>query len=437
MGHTCKKCGDQKLIVRSANVFRHGVEALSPLVKVEVDYVCPGCGQKTGEEHVITDNKAYRIGMAERGATPTSEVKHHHATLTQTLSNHRRSTFVQFPAVFRVGENVLFPTFEGNVQDGTAIDQYGDPDLMLEFSEQYFKLFRSIMPVGRLPSSLVELMPALHLLVVAAELGLKAYLIRNDETDFGHSLQQVYDNLDRSHRNEIELRFAKSVLNTNLATLGLEPPSIKKILRIYDNTYGGESKVYMDTRYYAEPTTTFKRSSNLHGASLVKSHNPYPIFLQEIVSILIDTYRFFSGHERLGRLGGDVSHGTREPGNDNHGDWGLVPSSLGLVVLSVPQPAGVSAEGDKLKAFRKLLSGNPPAFRTDWMYGGNTLLFYGDCEKDYIDGHSMLNGVGCRVWRHNRLGMHARDLNLLANVLESGTKLGCLSDVHLAGNDKP
>ena len=145
----------------------------------------------------------------------------------------------------------------------------------------------------------------------------------------------------------------------------------------------------MDTRYYAEPTTTFKPSSNLHGANLVKSQNPYPIFLPEIVAILFDTYRYFSGHERLARLGGDVTYGTRESVKDNHGDWGLVPSSLGLVVLSVPQPAGISAEGDRLDAFNKFLSENSPAYKTNWMYGGATLLFYADGQNDYLDGRRL------------------------------------------------
>ena len=104
-----------------------------------------------------------------------------------------------------------------------------------------------------------------------------------------------------------------------------------------------------------------------------------------------------------------------------------MPSSLSLVVLSVPQPAGVSARGEKLQAFKNLLTDSPPTFSTKWNYGGNTLLFYADGAKDYIDGFSMLNGVECRVWQHKRLGMHARDLNLLANVLESGAPLGNLS----------
>ena len=102
------------------------------------------------------------------------------------------------------------------------------------------------------------------------------------------------------------------------------------------------------------------------------------------------------------------------------GTGGLVPSSLGLVVLNIPQPAGISAEGDDLAAFNQLLSDNPPAFRTNWMYGGGTLLFYADGGQEHLDGKGVLNGVACRVWRHQRLGMHARDLNQLAEVLESG-----------------
>jgi len=36
----------------------------------------------------------------------------------------------------------------------------------------------------------------------------------------------------------------------------------------------------------------------------------------------------------------------------------------------------------------------------------------------------VVDGVTCRVWRHDRLGMHARDLNLLADLLESAGEFG-------------
>ena len=429
MKPTCNKCGDHELVVTSSNVFFHEVKALSSLVKIEVDYLCPGCGQKTGQERVIGKNEAHRVGLQISSSTPAGEVKQHFARLSNYSSRDHGFTGLHYPSVYRIGENVLYPTFEGNVQDGTLIDRHGSPDLLLEFAEQYFRLFCSIMPTERLPNGLIELMPVLHLLIVATELALKAYLMRNDKTSYGHSLGKLYGNLDLEHRNEIEARFAKSGPNSNLAAIDIDSPSVKAILSTYDNTYGGQSQVYMDTRYYAEPTTTFKPSSDLHGANLVKSQNPYPIFLPEIVSILFDTYRFFSGHERLGRLGGDVRNKIREPIKDNHGDWGLVPSSLGLVVLSVPQSAGVSAKGAKLDAFEKLLSDNPPTYKTNWKYGGATLLFYAEGESDCVDGRGVLTGVECRVWRHKRLGMHARDLNFLANVLESREGLTRLSGV--------
>ena len=373
---------------------------------MEVGYVCPGCGQKSTTEQIVTDNREFPVRAAKLSDTEVGEVRRHRASLSNWSSDGKRHASVQFPAVFRVGENVLFPTSEGNLQDGTVIDQYGDPDLMLEFARQYFKLYRAIMPAGRLPNSLIELMPALHLLVIAAELVLKAHLIRDGKDKFGHSLKQLYRDLDPAHQNSVKLRFVESDSIKNLATLDIECPAVEAILGVYDETYGGESKVYMDSRYYAEPTTRFKPPSGLRGASLVKSHNPYPIFFPEVVRALINTYQFFSGHERLTRLGGDVKYGTHEPGNDNHGDWGLIPSSLNLVVVNVPQPAGISAEGYKLEAFKKLLSEHPPVFRTGWMYGGNTLLFYGGGTQVYLDGHGTLNEVTCRVWYHKRLGMH-------------------------------
>lgn len=430
MKRTCTKCSDQELVVTSCNAFRYGVEPLKSLVKVEVGFICPGCGQKSWTENIVPDNGEWRINVAKRGDAQTSEeVQRRQAMLSNRPPDGKRWVSVQFPAAVRVGADILFPTFEGTLQDGTVIDRYGDPDLMLEFAEQYFKISRSLLPTRGLPNSLIELMPALHLLVVAAELALKAHLVRDGKDKFGHSLQELYEDLEPTHQENVELCFAKSYLNKNLAALGVKRPTVETILGVYDNTYGGASKVYMDSRYYAEPTETFKPKSGLQGANLVKGNTPYPIFFPEVVRALIETYRFFSGHERLRRLGGDVKEGVREPGNDNHGDWGLIPSSLNLVVVNVPQPAGISAESDQLVAFRTLLSEHPPIFRADWMYGGHTLLFYGVGEQDYGDAHGVLNGVRCRVWRRKRLGMHARDLYLLANVLEEAKGLAILSDV--------
>lgn len=45
------------------------------------------------------------------------------------------------PSVFRDGEDVLFPTLEGTIQDATVVDRYGNPDLMADFADEYLRQF--------------------------------------------------------------------------------------------------------------------------------------------------------------------------------------------------------------------------------------------------------------------------------------------------------
>ncbi len=431
MNPVCDTCNETELIA-TTKAFRFGLRLLKNLAKKETEYLCPRCGLRTSNDPFASDTP---VELTVDGDTRAGDVRRRQVMLDKRSGDRKDLISVQFPATYQVGQNVLWPTFEGNVQDGTVIDRHGDPDLMLEFAEQYFKLYNAIMPGGRLPNSLVEIMPALHLLVTAAELGFKAFLTRDGKDAPWHHLERLYKELDPAHRDRIDIGFTDSYLNASLTALGIEPPTVQAILRRYDNTYGVGSGVYMDSRYYAEPTTRFRRGDNIHGASLIKGNTPYPIYLPEIVSAQIDTYRFFSGHERLRRRGGDVQHGARESGNDNHGEWGLMPSSLGLVVVSVPQPAGISAKGEDLKAFEKLLAEHPSGMRSDWMYGGNTLLYYGAGEQSQTDGHGMLNGVQCRVWWHQRVGMHARDLYLLADRLENTVPFRSLSNVHIVPNE--
>ena len=430
MKPVCNTCNDAELIA-TTKAFRFGLRILNNLVKKKREYLCPSCGQRTSDDPLASDTS---VEHTVDGDTRTGDVRRRQVMLQNLSADRKDFMSVQFPATYQVGQDVLWPTFEGNVQDGTVIDRHGDPDLMLEMAEQYFKLYNATMTAGRLPNSLVEVLSALHLLVTAAELGFKACLTRDGKDPAGHSLQWLYEDLAPAYRDRIDTGFFESYLNANLTALGTEPPTVQAILRKYDSTYGVGSGVYMDSRYYAEPTTRFRRGDSVHGASLVKGNTPYPIFLPEIVSAQINTYRFFSGHERLRRRGGDVQHGAREPGKDNHGDWGVVPSSLGLIVVSVPQPAGKSAEGDDLASFERLLSEHPPGMRSDWNYGGNTLLFYRVGEQSHTDGHGTLNGVQCRVWRHHKVGMHARDLYLLADQLEDAVPFGSLTNARIVRN---
>ena len=363
----CSKCGDQEFRVKSDNAFRLGVSWLSSFVLREVEYACTICGEVRQWSPTLFNlgNSQPPISLRPPSDDDAVERKHahiwHHPSVKDVVS-------IQYPAVFRDTENVLLPVSEGNIQDATSVDSYGDPDLMADFAEEYLRQFYAIMPVGRLPGSLKEIMPALLLLVTGAELALKAYLIRS-EKPFGrvHSLVDLFGRLDPAHCEEVERRLANSETCAALLMLKVDAPKVKDVLRLYSQTYGGESSVYMDVRYYAEPTTKFHGGSNL-----LKSNTPYPIFLPDVVRALIDTYRHHSGFERLRRLGADLLEGVRDSGNENHGHWGLVPSSLGLVVVSVPQRVGMDAKDESLKVYERFKKSHPTGFTADWMYGGNT-----------------------------------------------------------------
>ena len=175
MAPVCDTCNDTKLIA-TTKAFRFGFSLLDNLVKKEREYLCPSCGQRTTDDPFASDTPMERTG---NGNTRPGDVRCRQVMLTNLSADRKDLMSVQFPATYQIDQNVLLPTFEGNVQDGTVIDRHGDPDLMLEFAEQYFKLYNATMPAGRLPDSLVKVLSALHLLVTATELGLKACLTRD------------------------------------------------------------------------------------------------------------------------------------------------------------------------------------------------------------------------------------------------------------------
>ena len=163
----------------------------------------------------------------------------------------------------------------------------------------------------------------------------------------------------------------------------------------------------------------------MHGASLVKSHTPYPIFLPLVVRVLIDTFEFFSRPARLRRLGADIQKGIRGLGKDHHGEWSLIPATLNLVVISVSQSASRGSSFGELEVFSSFKSAHPPGFSTSWGYGGQTLLIYSDVSRRNLDGSRVINGLECRVRHRDRLGMHSRehsrDTYLLADALDHGS----------------
>ena len=286
---------------------------------------------------------------------------------------------------------------------------------MAEFAGEYFNKYRVIVPKGGLPRRVSEMMPALHLLVNATELALKADLIRSERNSGGHSLESLYGRLDAAHRRDIERRFAETEPNANLRDLGCVAPRVDSVLRAYGTGFSW-SPAYEETRYYAEPTTRI-RAEAARGGNLVK-RTPYPIFLPHAVTAMLASYVHFSGAERLKRLGAAVAYSSRDPGNNNHGDWGLVPSSLGIVVIQVTQRVASDESGAERDNFRRFVEEHPPWYKTEWMYGGNRLLFYRVTGEQPADGATEVDGVACHVWYAGRLGVHARDLYRLADVIE-------------------
>ena len=344
----CLTCGDdQELVNDSPRGVLHALAQLGSPLEITVPIRCTKCGSEVGTNIRFTPTNK-RVPRPSRTADqPPAERRHGQIFGT---------TFLSYPGVLRPGHDVLYPAHEGMLSAGRAIDRYGNPDLMAEFAAEYLKKYWAIVPRGRLPATLPEMMPALNLLVNAVELAFKADLIRSGVDSGGHSLPKLYGRVDRVHRAEVERRFAAAPPNVNLRILGSEPPTVEGVLATYEDGFGWSS-VYLDTRYYAEPTTRMKRE-DVRGGNLGKS-TTYPIFLPVVAQNIIDVYRYFSGAERLKRLGAEVGHGSRDPGKDQHGDWGLVPSSVGLVVLRIGQFVAQSRGGEFRKEFLQVQGSAP------------------------------------------------------------------------------
>ena len=409
----CYNCRTERELVKDPpRVVLHALPQLASPVEIEVPHRCRKCGRVVGSTVQFTATNKKVVPPSGIGDQPAAERRHGHVW----GSRGTVSTSLNYPGAWSPGQNVLFPAHEGRLSAGHAIDRYGDPDLMAEFAAEYLKQYWVIVPKGRLPQTVSEMMPALNLLVNAAELAMKADLIRSGKDSGRHELPSLYRRLDCKHREEIERRFAEAPLNADLFALGCESPTVQSVLDVYEHGFGW-NPVYLDTRYFAEPTTKVK-SEDAKGGNLIKTV-PYPIFLPVLVQIIVDVYSHFSGAERLKRLGAQTGYGSRDPGNDQHGDWGLVPSSVGLFVLRFAQLVARNERGEYRDEFCQFVEARPPLFRTSWMYGGNVLLFYRVGQEHSDDGETVIDGLECKVWYAGNLGLHPRDLYLLADKLES------------------
>ena len=141
-----------------------------------------------------------------------------------------------------------------------------------------------------------------------------------------------------------------------------------------------------------------------------------------MVDSTLEAFWFFDGAARLERLGGnleDASVAYRRK-------WGLMPSSLGLAVVRVPQHVAKDCSGRNSVEFRRWRRAHPLIFETSTGYGGNTLLFFRVESVKAPDGDQRVDGLECRVLRGERLDIHSRDLYLLADELEGEGTFGKL-----------
>ena len=406
----CPRCGEQDLVQHPTSLFRFGLPWLNALAKTETPHVCVNCGREVTSKIRHLVNVSPKASLRGNGKSDIEEL----------FLIWYDKTILTMGGALRLQDRVFVPNSEGHIQDHSSlVDQFGDPDLMADMAREYLRQFWILLPKGRVPNSLTELMPALLLLVTSAEQALKAFGIRAENPAHGHSLTDLYDNhLGMVHKIETERLFRQSEIVSAILENGQDAPTIERILWAYSDTYGHRGGAYMDVRYFAEPTTTFPQSSDFHGTNLVKGLTPYPVFLPAIVEALLMAYRSSSGVERLRKRGGDIQGNNRDEGTGSHGDWGLVPASLGLVVVAAPHSVALDSAGQETELFSNFTASHPAGLQISWMHGGSRLLIYGDGEGNWRDEDREVDGIGCRLWRHRRLGMHSRDLNQLADVLD-------------------
>ena len=263
-------------------------------------------------------------------------------------------------------------------------------------------------------------MPSLLLLVTAAELVLKAFLLRSKgEQPQVHDLVKLYDDLNSEHQAAVEDRFGRCQPVAGLTSIGADPPGIQQILGTYSNIYGGRRGAYQEAKFYAEPTTMMPVGSDLQGANLVKGNTPYPTFMPDLVEAIVECYDYFSGLQRLRRRGAQISERGPNSASHGHGDWTLRPSSLGLSVIVVSQQDSKDSDHGDLPAFASFKSHHPTGLQADWMYGGSTLFFYDAAGSQARDGVATIADIECHVISEEGVGMHTRDLDRLADRLEA------------------
>ena len=399
--------------------FRLGIPHLRDLPQVTIVVMCEGCGQQGRQLNVAPGQSGFRHWVRGLPPCPEEDRRFHsgHMTVGRVPGDMRMS--VGFPYACAGSGGTAWPLHEATIQDGTVIDQYGDPERMVEFAEEYLKQHWVLMRPGELPRSLTELMPALLLLVTAAELALKAFEIRSGAPQSrSHGLVVLFKGLRADHRADVEARFARIDGVAVLAELGAPPPTVERVLGTYADIYGGGRGVHTEARYYAEPTSMLSKASDLQNANLVKGNTPYPVFMPYLVEVLIQSYRYSSGFQRLNRRGAVIRMRMDGSTKRGHGDWELQPSSLGLGAVEIGQRDALDEADNERPEYRHFTTTHAGFHLMDWMYGGSKILYYDASGTRRRDGTHVISGIECHVAVNDFIGIHTRDLEKLADLLE-------------------
>ncbi len=431
MSVACPKCGNEDLRFDPISRFRLGIPHLSDLKQAVVALSCRPCGN-TFQFPIQGRSRpsfSHFMQLWDDGKSETDGLRRGLIALWSDTGS--RKAFVDYNFAHRDEQSVLWPMHEPRIQTDTGVDQYGDPDLMTEFAKEYLKQHWVLLQSGRLPQTLVEVMPSLLLLVTAAELAMKAFTLRSKgEQPRTHHLVELYDGLDAEHRAAIESRFGRCQLVVGLTSIGADAPNIQDILSTYADIYGGKRGAYQEAKFYAEPTTMLPLPSDLRGAYLNKGNTPYPTFMPYVVEAIVHCYYHFSGQERLRRRGAEIHERGPSSESHGHGDWALRPSSLGIAVIVVSKQDSKDSNHNDLPSFASFKSRHPTGLQADWMYGGSTLFFYDATGSQPRDGIETIADIECRVISEEQVRMHARDLDRLADRLEAidagDTPLGAL-----------
>ena len=185
----CYNCGTEQegAGAETQRQLLHALPELRSPLEVVAPFACANCSREISFNiRFVSTDKRFVLSGISQGETAV-ECRNGHVWSIDGQS----AMSLNYPAVSVPGGNVLFPAHEGRLSAGRSIDRYGNPDLMADFSTEYLKQYRVIVPTSRLPQSMTEMMPALNLLVNAAELTLKADLIRSGKPSGRHVLRNL------------------------------------------------------------------------------------------------------------------------------------------------------------------------------------------------------------------------------------------------------